>query len=426
MTRRTLRSSKPASGLHPGGSNTPGSAHSPPAEDVVVAGGGLVGKAAALALAQAGLRVLLCGVRPAPAAPALGYGQRVYAFNAASRRFLDRLRVWPQLPQARVQPVARMHIAADGAALQFDAYAQSVEALAWIAESDAVERALDLALQFERGATLVPWGVEQAQFDGAHWQLTLADGSAARTGLLLGADGRHSRVRDWAGIDLRSKPYGQTGLVCNLHCAQPHGGTAYQAFTGDGVIALLPLADQGDDHQVSLVWSAPDALAASLRTAGAEGLVPCLQPHLEALGAAHLAPLAAAGEMGAWPLVLQRAHSLVAPGAALLGDAGHVIHPLAGHGLNLGLQDVQALAAVLAGRGEAQAIGDARVLRRYARARAEQVLALELATDALHRLYAPGMAWLAPLRAFGLTGTNHLSPLKRWLAGYASGLSVMA
>ncbi|MHB1690488.1 MAG: FAD-dependent monooxygenase [Thiomonas sp.] len=397
-----------------------------PGEDVVIAGGGLVGKAAALALAQAGLRVLLCGARPAAAAPAQGYGQRVYAFNAASRRVIDGLRVWSQLPQARVQPVARMRIAADGAALQFDAYAQSVEALAWIAESDAVERALDLALQFERGATLVPGGVEQAQFDGAQWALTLADGSVARTGLLLGADGRHSRVRDWAGIGLRRKPYGQTGLVCNLRCALPHGGTAYQAFTEAGVIALLPLADQGGEHQVSLVWSAPDALATTLRAAGAEGLVPSLQSHLEALGAARLAPFAAAGEIGAWPLVLQRARSLVAPGTALLGDAGHVIHPLAGHGLNLGLQDVQALVAVLTGRGDAQAVGDARVLRRYARARAEQVLALELATDGLHRLYAPGMAWLAPLRALGLAGTNHLTPLKRLLAGYASGLSVMA
>ena len=395
-------------------------------EDAVIAGGGLVGKAAALALAQAGLRVLLCGAQPVAAAPAQGYGQRVYAFNAASRRFLEGLRVWAQVPEARVQPVACMRIAADGAELQFDAYAQGTEALAWIAESDAIERALDLALQFERGASIVSAGVEQAQFDGTQWNLTLADGSAARCDLLLGADGRHSRVRDWAGIGLRSKPYGQTGLVCNLRCAAPHGGTAYQAFTEAGVMALLPLAEQVGEHQVSLVWSAPEALAAALRAGGVEGLVTSLQPHLEALGATHLAPLAPAGAIGTWPLVLQRAHSLVAPGTALLGDAGHVIHPLAGHGLNLGLQDVQALVAALASRSAAEAVGDARLLRRYARARAEQVLALELATDGLHRLYAPGMAWLAPLRALGLAGTNHLTPLKRLLAGYASGLAVVS
>ena len=393
-------------------------------DDVVIAGGGLVGKAVALALAQAGLRVLLCGARPAAAAPAQGYGQRVYAFNAASRRFLEGLRVWPQVPPERVQAVERMRIAADGAELEFSAYAQGVEALAWIAESDAVERALDLALQFERGASLAAAGVEQAQQEAGPWSVRLADGAQARAGLLLGADGRNSRVRAWAGIGVRSKPYGQTGMVCNLRCAQSHGGTAFQAFTAEGVVALLPLPTWNGEHQVSLVWSAPEALATQLQAAGADALAQRLHAHLDALGAGHLAPISAAGEIGAWPLVLQRADSLVADGVALLGDAGHVIHPLAGHGLNLGLQDAQALAAVLATRGDAEHVGDARVLRRYARARAEQVLALEWVTDGLQRLYAPDMAWLAPLRALGLAGTTHLAPLKRWLAGYASGLAV--
>jgi len=394
-------------------------------DDVVIAGGGLVGKAIALALAQMGLRVQLCGAKPAAAVAAHGFGQRVYAFNAASRRFLEGLRVWQQIPTERVQAVETMRIAADGATLEFGAYAQGVEALAWIAESDAVERALDLALQFEQGFHRVTTTVAQARQQAEWWTLTLADGTEINTRLLLGADGRNSRVREWAGIGMRSKPYDQTGLVCNIRCAQSHGGVAFQAFTPEGVIALLPLPDCQGEHQVSLVWSAPEALASELHTDGADALVQRLNTHLETLGAAHLAPLAAAGQIGAWPLILQRANSLVGDGVALLGDAGHVIHPLAGHGLNLGLQDAQALAAVLAGRGAAEPVGDARVLRRYARARAEQVMALECATDSLHRLYAPGMAWLAPLRALGLAGTNHLAPVKRWLASYASGLAVV-
>ncbi|WP_031409084.1 FAD-dependent monooxygenase [Thiomonas sp. FB-Cd] len=391
----------------------------------VIAGGGIVGKALALALAQGGVQVLLCGARPAAPTPAAGYGQRVYAINAASRHFLDGLRVWAQIPAERVQSVERMRIAADGAELVFTAYAQGVEALAWIAESDAIERALDLALQFERGVSSTPASLEQATRDGALWNLQLADGRHTSTGLLLGADGRASRVRDWAGIGLRSKAYGQTGVVCNLHCAASHGATAFQTFTQDGVIALLPLAAQGGQSQVSLVWSAPDALAAQLQADGAQRLAARVQEALTLLGAEHLGPLKAAGELGAWPLVLQRAHHLVGEGVALLGDAAHVVHPLAGHGLNLGLQDAQALAAVVKARASSEGVGDARVLRRYARARAEQVLALELATDGLHRLYAPGMQWLAPLRALGLAGTNHLAPLKRWLAGYASGLAVL-
>lgn len=393
-------------------------------DDVVIVGGGLVGKAIALALARAGLRVHLSGAKPAAVVPVQGFGQRVYAINAASRRFLQGLRVWQQVPAERVQAVESMRIAADGAKLEFGAYAQGVEALAWIAESDAIERALDLALQFEQGVALAASPVAHAQRSDGRWHLTLADGGQLRAPLLLGADGRNSRVRTWAGIDVRSKPYGQSGVVCNLRCSHPHGGVAFQAFTTEGVVALLPLPDGHGEHQVSLVWSAPEALATALRAEGADVLVQRLQAHLDALGATHLGPLAPAGTAGSWPLVLQRAASLVADGAALLGDAAHVIHPLAGHGLNLGLQDAQALAAVLGARGDAEQVDDARVLRRYARARAEQVLALQWATDGLHRLYAPGMEWLAPLRALGLAGTNHLAPVKRWLAGYASGLAV--
>ncbi len=386
--------------------------------DAVVVGGGLVGKAAALALAQSGLQVRLCGVRDAAPAPAAGFAQRIYAFNAASRALLQRLRVWDQVPGARLQPVAAMRIAGDGAALRFDAAAQGVEALAWIAESDAVERALDLALRFERGVTPQPQRVTAARRAAGAWTLELDDGGRLGCALLLGADGRASRVRGWAGIGQRSRPYAQTAVVANFACDGDHGATAYQAFVADGVIALLPLPQR----QVSLVWSAPDALAAELRRDPAQ-LTQRVQQALPELGAQHLGGLRAVGEVGGWPLLQQRAHSLVGDGAALLGDAGHVVHPMAGHGLNLGLQDVQALAAVLAARG-AQSCADARLLRRYARARAEQVLALELATDGLHRLYAP--AWLAPVRALGLSAADHLPSVKRWLAGYASGLGVLS
>ncbi len=390
-------------------------------DDAVIVGAGLVGKALALALAQAGQRVRLCGVHPAPVEVEGGYAQRVYAFNAASRAFLERLRAWDPVPLGRVQAVQRMHIAADGAALEFDAYRQGVEALAWIVESDAIERALDLALRFERGVHCSEARVEQAHREAGAWHLRLSDGTEVSTALLLGADGRHSRVRTWAGLGLRSKPYGQQAVVCNFTCARTHAGAAFQAFGPDGVIALLPLAPQQARAQVSLVWSAPDALAAELVAQGPERLAQRVCERLPALGAQSLGHLDPAGAVGSWPLVLQRAHSLVGDGVALLGDAGHVLHPMAGHGLNLGLQDVQALAATVAARGS-----DARALRAFARARAEQVLALELATDGLHRLYAPGLAWLAPLRALGMAATNNLTPVKRWLAGYASGVTVLS
>ncbi len=397
-------------------------------DEVAVVGGGLVGKAAALALAQAGLEVRLCGVRPAPPLPEAGrFAQRIYAVNAASRALLQGLRVWEQVPAERIQPVQRMHIRADGAELCFDAYAQRVESLAWIIESDAIERALDLALRFERGVQLSSDTVEHARRDAGGWELGLSGGASLRCALLIGADGRSSRVRAWSSIGLRSKPYGQTAVVCNFSCAAPHGASASQIFTDDGgVLALLPLPALQGRSQVSLVWSAPDALAQSLRELAPQQLAQRVQPYLPQLGVPQLAPLQAGGGIGAWPLVLQRAHELAGDAVALLGDAAHVVHPMAGHGLNLGLQDVQALAAVLRRRAAGEAPGSLPVLRRYARARAEQVLALELATDGLHRLYSPGFKWMAPLRALGLRATDRLPLLKTCLAGYASGQAVLS
>lgn len=395
--------------------------------EAVVVGAGLVGKAAALALAQAGLRVALCGARPAAAQPAQGFAQRIYALNAASLALLQRLRAWEQIPGERVQPVQAMRICGDGSALQFDAYAQGVESLAWIVEADAVERALDLALRFERGVQLLGETVTQARRGERGWELELSGGARLGTDLLVGADGRASQVRGWSGIGVRSKAYGQTAVVCNFVSAAPHGACALQAFTADGgVVALLPLPPEAGRHQVSLVWSAPDALAQELLALSPSQLGERVQQQLAQVRAEHLAPLQASGEVGAWPLVLQRAERVADEGVALLGDAAHVVHPMAGHGLNLGLQDVQALAAVLSRRAAGETPGHGAVLQRYARARAEQVLALEWATDGLHRLYSPQLRALAPLRALGLRAANHLPPLKAWMAGYASGRSVLS
>lgn len=396
-------------------------------DEAAIVGGGLVGKAAALALAQAGLRVALCGAGSAPLPPSAGFAQRIYAVNAASRRLLQRLRAWEHIPGERIQPVQSMQIAADGATLHFDAYAQRQESLAWIVESDAIERALDLVLRFERGVRLHADAVVRAQRVDAGWELELSGGQLLRSGLLVGADGRASRVREWSGIGVRSRAYGQTAVVCNFSCAAAHGARALQTFTADGgVLALLPLPDCQRQHQVSLVWSAPHELAEQLRSLPVVQLAERVQQQLPALGAEQLAPLQAAGASAAWPLLLQRAESVAGDGVALLGDSAHVVHPMAGHGLNLGLQDVQALAAVLARRQPGESAGRPDLLRRYARARAEQVLAMQLATDGLHRLYAPGLHWLAPLRALGLLAVDHLSPLKTWLADYASGGSVLS
>ena len=396
--------------------------------DLLICGGGIAGKACALALARSGLNVTLLGAQPAAALPTQGYAQRIYALNAASRQLLDALRVWPQMPQGRIEPVRAMHIRADGAQLVFDQGDVGGEALAWTVESDAIEAALDLALGFQRDVVLDPAQARQIDRlpDDQGWQVQTSDGRALRADLLVGADGEHSLVRRVSGIAMDTHDYLQRGIVANFHCAAPHQGIAHQTFVDGGVVALLPLATLHGQTQVSLVWSAPEALAVELLALAPEALARRVDAMLPALRAQHLGPLQPAGAAGAWRLQRQLARRTVGPGLVLIGDAAHRVHPLAGQGLNLGLQDVQVLAQVLQQRPAGQAAHDPRLLRRYARARAEQVLALATTTDALARLYGAHSRVPAPLRALGLHATNALPPVRQLLTRYASGLPYLA
>ncbi|HML80200.1 MAG TPA: FAD-dependent monooxygenase [Thiomonas arsenitoxydans] len=401
---------------------------SSPSSDLLICGGGIAGKACALALAQIGLQVTLLGARPAAALPTQGYAQRLYALNAASRQLLEELRVWPQMPPERIQPVQAMHIRADCAQLAFDARDARSEALAWIVESDAIETALDLALRFERRVVIDPAQAArlQRQPAGAGWQVQTDDGRTLQAALLIGADGEHSLVRKVSGIAMDTHDYLQRGVVANFLCAAPHEGVAFQTFADNGVIALLPLAPMQGRPMVSLVWSAPEALALELLDLSPEALAQRVEAYLPALRAQHLGQLQATGPAAAWRLQRQLARRTVADGLVLIGDAAHRVHPLAGQGLNLGLQDVQVLARTLQQRGVGQAVHDPRLLRRYSRARAEQVLALATTTDALARLYGAGSRVPGPLRALGLQTANALPPVRQLLTRYASGLPYLA
>ncbi|OYV39257.1 MAG: ubiquinone biosynthesis protein [Thiomonas sp. 20-64-5] len=397
--------------------------------DLLILGGGIVGKACALALAQAGLNLTLLGARSlAQALPPERYTQRLYALNAASRQLLDQLRIWTHIPPERVQPVQAMHIRADGAQLAFQAKDARAEALAWIVESDAIEAALDLALRFERRVQIEPAQAARLSRPGDHrgWQVQTDDGRTLQATLLVGADGEHSLVRKASGIPMDVHDYVQRGVVANFVCAAPHDGSAFQTFADGGVIALLPLAPMQGRPMVSLVWSAPEPLAQELLALPPHALAQRVDAHLPALRAQHLGPLQAAGRASAWRLQRQLARRTVADDLVLIGDAAHRVHPLAGQGLNLGLQDVQVLAHTLQQRPAGQAINDPRLLRRYSRARAEQVLALATATDSLARLYAAQSRMPAPLRALGLHAANALPPLKQLLTRYASGLPYLA
>ncbi len=392
--------------------------------DICIVGNGAVGKAAALGLAQAGLRVVLLGAPvPAPAAPTVStsnWDTRVYALNHVARNLLSTLRVWDALDVARVSAVEGMLVkgGADSAAgqLSFDAYSAHVDALAWIVEESNLNRALDAALKFASNLRLLGGRAKALQADAAASAVQLEPGETIRADLVVGADGAQSWVRSQCEIGIDYRPYHQRGVVANFSCERPHRGIAYQWFTGgEGIVALLPLPEQG----VSLVWSAPDLLAQELMdeplsqlaarlsrlTADTLGQLQPLQPEL----------------VQAFPLSLLRPHSLVAPRVALIGDAGHVVHPLAGHGMNLGFGDVAALIKVLSERGAHRDCGDAGVLARYARMRKEEILLMQMTTDGLERLFGSDFSPLRSLLNFGLNLLDRTPVIKSQLMTHALG-----
>ena len=393
--------------------------------DLCIVGNGAIAKTAALGFAQAGHSVtLLCPpaaaqVAPAGAVYAPGWDVRVYALNHTARTQLASLKVWDALDAARVAPVDSMVVCGDGAhagGLVFDAFGAHVGTLAWIVEDRNLNQALDAALKFAPNVCIVRGRAAKLLTDDAGASLQLEDGDTIHASLVVGADGAQSWVRGQCDIGIDYRSYGQRAVVTNFACEKPHHGHAYQWFTGaQGIVALLPLA--GD--QVSLVWSAPDALAEILLSESLSQLAARVTALCsKKLGA--LRPLAPEAVKDI-PLMLIRPHSMIAPRVALVGDAAHVVHPLAGHGMNLGFADVAQLLESVAAREPQRGIGDARVLARYARARKEDVLLMQLATDGLVRLFGADIEPVRLARNLGLSLLDKFPLLKRRLISHAMG-----
>lgn len=386
--------------------------------EIGVIGNGAVGKTAALGFAQAGFRVtLLCPSEASISARkmSLELDTRVFALNHTAKNLLTKLKVWDALDLQRIAPIESMKVF-DGAAatLSLDAYTAHQTELAWIVEDQNINQALDSALRFTPNITMVAGKAVTMSTDFS--ELTLDNGKTLRAELWVGADGAHSWLRNQteSGLDYRS--YEQRGVVANFSCAKPHHNVAHQWFLGEqGIIALLPLPGQ----QVSLVWSAPNALATTLCTENPHQLAQqVMQYCVELLG--ELVPLPPQ-RVQSFPLHFIRPHSMIGPQFALVGDAAHVVHPLAGHGLNLGFGDVTTLLETVAQRESWRSCGDARVLQRYARARKEDVLLMQFATDGLARLFGSSFAPVKTVRHMGMNLVNKLPFLKKELIRQAMG-----
>ena len=385
--------------------------------DVLIVGGGLAGLSLACALRDTRLKIALVESR-API-PSAGWDSRVYAISPANTDFLQQIGVWKHLDAERLAPIHAMKILGDaGAQLDFSAYESGVSELGWILESSLM--ACELWENVKRQGNLslfCPATPRTLEINEHAAVLTLSDGQRLSAKLLVGADGRDSWVRESAGLKAVNTPYGEMGVVANFTCERPHRGIARQWFRDDGVLAWLPLAGDSTANRFSMVWSTPDEHAETLLALPAEEL--CAR--VAEAGNHELGTLKLLTPAAAFPLRLMRVPETIAPRLALIGDAAHGIHPLSGHGINLGYQDAKALADLLVAAPEWQDIGSERLLCRYQRARREEILLMQYTTDTIRRIFRERLPGLKPLRNFGMKLTNALPVLKNLLVRYAIG-----
>jgi 2-polyprenylphenol 6-hydroxylase len=382
--------------------------------DVLVVGGGLVGAACALALRQGGLAVgLLESAVPRPLQQDSSWDSRIYAVTPGNVAWLRGLGVWDTLEGARIAPIHRMEVWGDddSAKLEFDAYESGALELGVIAESQLMLDGLWRRLQHDGVDLLCPARPAGLKIETDAAMLTLEGGRTIRAKLLVGADGAQSWVRQQAGIaPLLARDYGQWGVVANFVAEHPHRNVARQWFRCDGILAWLPLPG----NRISMVWSTPEAHAKQLL--GLEGQELCST--VAEAGSMTLGQLQLLTPAAGFPLQLQYNDSLIRPRLALIGDAAHRVHPLAGQGVNLGFRDAAALAGTLLDSRQQDA-GDWLLLRRYERSRKADILSMQAVTDGLQRLFNNNIPAFSFLRNKGLAAVNRSSWLKKQLMAQA-------
>ena len=383
--------------------------------DVVIIGGGLVGASLAAALKSSALKLALVEGQSSPTLPFEpdNWDSRIYAVTPGNAEFLQQCGAWQKLDVSRVQQVEEMRVFGDtGAELDFSAYQVGAAELTFILESRLLQQALWDGLQQQENLTLLnPARCEALTWNPEAAHLKLEDGREIRAKLVVGADGRDSWVRHQAGMAETPTPYHQHGVVANFSTSKPHHGIAYQWFKPDSILALLPLPGK----RVSIVWSvSPEKSAELLAMSNGE-----LCEQVSFASQSVLGELQVITPPAAFALrVLNLAH-ITKPRLALVGDAAHNVHPLAGQGVNLGFRDARKLAAVLLQRGIQSDCGDIHLLRSYEHARREDILSMQLTTDALKHLFINNNPLLKTLRNIGLSATNRFMPLKKLLARHA-------
>jgi ubiquinone biosynthesis UbiH/UbiF/VisC/COQ6 family hydroxylase len=397
--------------------------------DVAVIGGGIAGKACALGLAQLGLQTI-------EIAPDLGevvsnpegsqWGQRIYAFSPSSKKLLAHLQIWDALDHTRLQAVRDMRIYGDRGEkndqLHLSAFEAGIPQLAWIGESNLIEHMLDQAARFQNKLERLTDLVKNIDTDHEGVTLHLKQGGPIRAQLVIAADGANSPIRSEIGITASEESYSQNAVVANWICTYPHLETAFQWFLpGGDIVAMLPLPN----NQVSMVWStSPENAAELLKLDQSQWTLKFSTIENGAIGK-QLGELALNSTPAAFPLRKIRASRFIgpesAPKIALIGDAAHVMHPLAGQGLNLGLRDVAVLLNILGKREAFRSPSDPVLLRRYERQRQGDASALLWVTDKLKKLFSASSNTERQLRNWGLGLVNKSHFIKQRLIERALG-----
>lgn len=379
--------------------------------DIVINGGGLVGASLATALKSSGLKIALVEGQALPELDS-EWDSRIYAFTPGNVEFLKEIGAWQHVDMSRVQQVEEMRVFGDtGAKLDFSAYQAGASELAFILESRLLQHALWQGLRGQENLTILqPAQCAELKIVDEAAHLKLKDGREIKTRLIVGADGRDSWVRKQTIMPEVPTPYHQHGVVANFNTSKAHRGIAYQWFTPDGILAYLPLPGR----RISIVWSvSPEKSAELLALSHEEFAARVAEAGKHTLGDLEVITPPAAFALR----VLNLAH-LTKPRLALIGDAAHNIHPLSGHGVNLGLRDAHELAQALLQRGTADC-GDLALLRRYEATRQTDIMSMQLTTDTLKHLFINDNPLLRTLRNLGLSATNKLTPLKNMMVRHA-------
>lgn len=382
--------------------------------DIAIVGAGMVGATLACALAQKTdfSIALIEATETKVITEDAPYALRVSALNSQSQQLLTELGIWQRLPPQRLSPFETMQVWEGEAKLAFHAAEIGAATLGHIVENPQLtQAAMQRIQQLEQIQLICPAQLTDWQDN----QLIFADHPPLTAKLVIAADGSHSLLRDWAGIETTGWQYGQQGLVCTVKTEMPHHAIARQHFLAGGPLAFLPLADP---HCCSIVWSLPEKQANDMAAIDAMAFNEKLAAAFEYQAGA----VSVISDRRCFTLQLQHARQYVKTGFALVGDAAHSVHPLAGQGVNLGFQDVIALTTILQQAEQQQRdISSLHVLKKYQRQRLAENLLMQLSLDGFHRLFGSNATPVIWMRRYGMQQINRLAPLKQFFMRHAVG-----